>query len=96
MGLDSPDRDGQVVADQQLRDRLRRVEGQVRGIARMIEEGRSCVDVVTQLTAARAALDRVTEQIIASHVDECLTRLPPDEARAAVSRAIRLLAKIER
>lgn len=82
--------------DQQLRDRLRRVEGQVRGIARMIEERRSCVDVVTQLTAARAALDRVTEQIITSHVDECLTRLPPDEARAAVSRAIRLLAKIER
>jgi CsoR family transcriptional regulator, copper-sensing transcriptional repressor len=94
--MDSPDRDDQVAADQQLRDRLRRVEGQVRGIARMIEEGRSCVDVVTQLTAARAALDRVTEQIITSHVDECLTRLPPDEARAAVSRAIRLLAKIER
>jgi DNA-binding FrmR family transcriptional regulator len=94
--MDSPERHDQVAADQQLRDRLRRVEGQVRGIARMIEEGRSCVDVVTQLTAARAALDRVTEQIITSHVDECLTRLPPDEARAAVSRAIRLLAKIER
>ena len=62
----------------------------------MIEDGRSCVDVVTQLMAARAALDRVTEQIITGHVDECLTRLPPDEARAAVSRAIRLLARIER
>lgn len=94
--MEKPDRPEPSPAEQQLRDRLRRVEGQVRGIARMIDEGRSCSDVVTQLMAARAALDRVTEEIITSHVDECLTGLSPGEARAAVNQAIRLLARIER
>lgn len=82
-------------ADRRLIERLRRVEGQVRGIQKMLEEERSCADVVTQVMAARAALDRVAEQIITSHVDDCMLDLPPAEARAAVSRAIRLLARLD-
>lgn len=81
--------------ERKLVDRLNRIEGQIRGISRMITSDRSCVDVVTQLLAARAALDRVTEQLITSHVDDCLSSLPPDEARAAVGKAVRMLARIE-
>jgi DNA-binding FrmR family transcriptional regulator len=80
---------------QQVKDRLRRVEGQIRGIHKMVDEGRPCVDIVTQLLAARAALDRVAEQIITTHVDECLTTMEPDQAKTAVGKAIRMLARIE-
>ena len=80
--------------DHELHDRLRRVEGQVRGIIRMLDEQRPCTDVITQVLAARAALDRIAEEIITSHVNECLTTLSADEARAAISRAVRLLAKV--
>ncbi len=83
------------LAEQQLKDRLRRVEGQIRGIYRMVDERRPCVDIVTQLLAARAALDRIAEQIITSHVDECLATLPPEEAKTAIGKAIRMLARVE-
>lgn len=53
--------------------RLRRVEGQIGGIARMIESGRSCDEVVIQLAAAARALDRVGFKIIASGIRQCAT-----------------------
>ena len=52
--------------------RLSRIEGQVRGIARMVEEGRYCIDVVTQVSAVRAALARVEGEIIKDHVGHCV------------------------
>ncbi len=52
--------------------RLGRIEGQVRGIARMVEEGRYCIDVVTQVSAVRAALARVEGAIIKDHVGHCV------------------------
>jgi CsoR family transcriptional regulator, copper-sensing transcriptional repressor len=52
--------------------RLRRVEGQVRGVARMVEEDRYCIDVVTQVSAIRAALARVEDEIIRDHVGHCV------------------------
>lgn len=52
--------------------RLSRVEGQVRGLARMVEEDRYCIDVVTQLSAVRAALRRVEEEILRDHVAHCV------------------------
>ena len=52
--------------------RLRRIEGQLRGIQRMIEEERSCEAIVTQLMAARAALDKASLQIMSQHIDKCL------------------------
>lgn len=54
------------------RKRLTRVEGQVRGIAKMIDEDRYCIDVVTQLAAVRAALRRVEEEILHDHVSHCV------------------------
>jgi DNA-binding FrmR family transcriptional regulator len=55
-----------------LLKRLRRIEGQVRGVARMIESDRYCVDVVTQLTAVRAALDAVALQLLDDHTRGCV------------------------
>lgn len=52
--------------------RLRRVEGQVRGLARMVEDDRYCIDVVTQIAASRAALRRVEEEILRDHVAHCV------------------------
>jgi DNA-binding FrmR family transcriptional regulator len=52
--------------------RLGRIEGQVRGLARMIEADRYCIDVVTQLSAVRAALRRVEEEVLRDHVAHCV------------------------
>jgi DNA-binding FrmR family transcriptional regulator len=52
--------------------RLSRIEGQVRGLARMVEADRYCIDVVTQLSAVSAALRRVEEEILRDHVAHCV------------------------
>jgi len=52
--------------------RLKRIEGQVRGLARMLEEDRYCIDVVTQISAVSAALRRVEEEILRDHVAHCV------------------------
>jgi DNA-binding FrmR family transcriptional regulator len=55
-----------------LLNRLSRIEGQVRGIARMVEEDRYCIDVLTQLQAVRAALGRVESEMLKNHLDHCI------------------------
>ncbi len=52
--------------------RLRRIEGQVRGLARMVEQDRYCIDVVTQISAVRAALRRAEDEILSDHVGHCV------------------------
>jgi DNA-binding FrmR family transcriptional regulator len=52
--------------------RLGRIEGQVRGLARMVEEDRYCIDIVTQISAVRAALRKVEEEILRDHVGHCV------------------------
>ncbi len=52
--------------------RLGRIEGQVRGLSRMVEEDRYCIDIVTQITAVRAALRKVEETILRDHVAHCV------------------------
>ncbi len=54
------------------RKRLKRIEGQIRGLSDMIEADRYCIDVVTQIAAARAALRRVEEEILRDHVAHCV------------------------
>jgi DNA-binding FrmR family transcriptional regulator len=54
--------------------RLSRIEGQVRGLSRMVEEGRYCIDIVTQIAAVRAALRRVEEELLRDHVAHCVER----------------------
>lgn len=55
-----------------VRKRLGRIEGQVRGLSKMVEEDRYCIDVVTQIAAVRAALRRVEEEVLKDHVSHCV------------------------
>ena len=57
---------------EQSRTRIRRIGGQVAGIARMIEEDRCCVDILLQVAAARAALDGLGKLLLCSHVETCV------------------------
>ncbi len=52
--------------------RLSRIEGQVRGLSRMLEEERYCIDIITQIAAVRAALKRVEHELLRDHVDHCV------------------------
>jgi DNA-binding FrmR family transcriptional regulator len=52
--------------------RLNRIEGQIRGISRMVEEDRYCIDLLTQISAVRAALRRVEEEILRDHISHCV------------------------
>ena len=58
---------------QELLPRLRRIEGQVRGISRMVQERRYCIDIVQQLTAARRALDQVSLNVMSRHINTCVS-----------------------
>ncbi len=62
----------QTEAKTKVTKRLQRIEGQVRGLARMVEEDRYCIDVVTQISAVRAALRRVEEEVLRDHVAHCV------------------------
>ena len=53
--------------------RLRRIEGQIRGITRMVEGRRYCIDIIQQLTAARKALDQVSLKIMSGHINTCVS-----------------------
>ena len=55
-----------------VQKRLGRIEGQVRGLAKMVEEDRYCIDIVTQISAVRAALRRVEEEVLRDHVAHCV------------------------
>lgn len=73
-----------------LLNRLRRVEGQARGLQRMIEEGRPCEEIFTQLAATKAALDRVGVLLISLKMRDCLVEEVGVDAmpRAAVEKAL--------
>ena len=62
----------QKEAKAQVTKRLQRIEGQVRGLARMVDEDRYCIDIVTQISAVRAALRRVEEEVLRDHVAHCV------------------------
>jgi DNA-binding FrmR family transcriptional regulator len=65
-------RTGKTTPKNSTLKRLSRIEGQVRGIARMVEDERYCIDILTQLGAVRAALRRVEEEILRDHVAHCV------------------------
>ena len=56
-----------------IQGRLRRIEGQVRGIQKMVEDDRYCIDVLTQVNATRAALESVALQLLSDHTEHCVT-----------------------
>ncbi|HEY7344562.1 MAG TPA: metal-sensitive transcriptional regulator [Gaiella sp.] len=77
--------------------RLHRIEGQVRGIERMIEEDRYCVDVLTQIGAVTTALESLAFRILDDHVEHCVTgALASGDPRAAAEKSRELLEAVHR
>ena len=88
---------GYSATEDQLVKRLRRIEGQVRGIERMVEDDRYCIDVVTQISAIQAALDKVALGLLDQHARHCVVdghgegtpEELTDELMGAVARVMR-------
>jgi DNA-binding FrmR family transcriptional regulator len=79
--------------------RLRRVEGQVRGIARMVEDDQYCIDVLTQISAATKALQSVAIGLVDTHISHCVAEAVAtggDEAEAKVTEATAAIARLIR
>ena len=74
--------------------RLKRMEGQMRGIQRMVEEKRPCDEVITQVMAVRAALDNLAALMVVTHVDDCMATMEPTAAKVRIARAVHLLTKL--
>ena len=80
-----------------LRRRLARIEGQVRGIARMIEDDRYCVDILTQVAAVDTALEAVALKILEDHVEHCVAgALEAGDPAEAHEKSRELLAAVQR
>jgi DNA-binding FrmR family transcriptional regulator len=81
-------------------NRLKRIEGQVRGIARMVEEDRYCIDILQQVQAVRAALGKVESQVLKDHaaccVSEAISSGDPAEQKQKFDELIDLFAKNKR
>ncbi len=84
---------GYSASKDQLLKRLRRVEGQVRGIEGMVEEDRYCIDVLTQISAVQAALDKVALGLLDEHARHCVM---PSEGAAQADRTEELMAAVGR
>jgi DNA-binding FrmR family transcriptional regulator len=87
---------GYAVSKKQLLNRLRRIRGQVDGVERMIEDDRYCIDVLTQISAAQAALDKVALGLLDDHTRHCVLEADEEEREdraeemmAAVGRLLR-------
>jgi CsoR family transcriptional regulator, copper-sensing transcriptional repressor len=80
--------------------RLKRIEGQVGGLLRMIEDDRYCVDILTQISAVRSALHKVEEQILRDHVSHCVagafTSGDPIEQRHKVEELVETIGRMTR
>lgn len=83
--------------DPKLANRLHRIEGQVRGISKMVADGRYCIDILTQLQAVRAALTKVETAILHDHLNQCIegaiTSGDAADQRAKVNELIQLLER---
>ncbi|HZL00010.1 MAG TPA: metal-sensitive transcriptional regulator [Caulobacteraceae bacterium] len=80
--------------------RLARIEGQVRGLSQMVEKDRYCLDVVTQVRAARAALARIEQIVLADHLGSCVEQAiasgDPEQQRRKVAELIQVFSKADR
>ena len=72
MAVETTPTRGYTATKDQLAKRLRRIEGQVRGIERMVDEDRYCIDVLTQISAVQAALDKVALSLLDGHARHCV------------------------
>ena len=90
---------GYAANKQDVQKRLRRIEGQVRGIARMVDDDEYCIDVLTQISAATKALQSVAIALLDDHISHCVAEAVGsggDEADAKVSEATAAIARLIR
>lgn len=80
--------------------RLARIEGQVRGISKMLEEDRYCIDIITQIDAVKAALNRVEDEILRDHVSHCVEHAIASgnkaDQRQKIAELIEVFGKVKR
>lgn len=76
--------------------RLKKIEGQIRGVQRMVEDGRNCGDILTQLLAVRSSIDQVALQVINEQIDNCLSpqAAVDPEVRRSLQEAVKIWAKL--
>lgn len=78
-------------------NRLKRIEGQVRGIARMVEDERYCIDILTQIQAVKAALQKAEEEVLKTHVGHCVEDAiksgDPEEQRKKFTELVGLMGR---
>lgn len=73
--------------------RLSRIEGQVRGVKRMIDEGAYCIDIITQIQAARAALQSVSKNVLEKHLKHCVVAALEKQDEAEIDQKIEEILK---
>lgn len=81
--------------DDKMKNRIKRIEGQIRGILKMIEENKDCNEVVTQLSAVRSAVDRTVGVIVSSNLVECVlvAEKNGDKTKEVITEAVNMLVK---
>lgn len=81
--------------DKSVVNRLKRIEGQIKGVLNMIEKGEDCRDVVTQLSASRSAIDRTIGLIVSMNLEQCIREniAAGEDTRDVVKEAVELLVK---
>jgi DNA-binding FrmR family transcriptional regulator len=95
--MSTPPTHGYTPHKEQLLKRLARVEGQVRGISRMIEDDRYCIDILTQLGAVSTALEAVALKVLEEHVQHCVAgALASGDPDAAEEKSRELLEAVQR
>jgi CsoR family transcriptional regulator, copper-sensing transcriptional repressor len=95
MSADTNDTHPGYIADKDaLGARLRRIEGQVRGIARMVDDERYCIDILTQISAVQAALDKVGLRLLEQHAAHCV--IDPDDPAERANKTQELMAAVAR
>jgi len=91
---------GDAEARARIVNRLRRIEGQVAGVARMVEGDRYCIDILTQLQAVKAALSKVEDAVLQEHAAHCITSAIKSgnvaEQQAKFSELVELFGKVKR
>lgn len=81
---------------QKLIHRLNRIEGQVRGVKKMVEDERYCVDILTQVSAVQAALDSFSRQLLEAHIHSCVVSDIKNDRMECVDELCDIIKKISR
>jgi DNA-binding FrmR family transcriptional regulator len=87
---------GYTATKDQLLTRLKRVEGQVRGIQGMVDDDRYCIDILTQISAVQAALDKVALGLVDEHTRHCVMDAESDEREEKASELMAVVARLTR